>query len=627
MGNMSEFYPKASEIVLNAAKNTESFCETFVYEPENIEEEKLGYLYVVGQITGEENSRKQSTSLLSFVASQISRAFFKKTGFSPKEALEKTLAEMNQILENDITSGKLGWIQEFNIAVVLLHPNTGDLCFVFNGNIQGLLWRKGQIIDIARQIGGSTSQETIKIFRTIASGKIVQDDKIIFSAPELEKKIPLKDLKSAIDQSRYIGMGHIKEILSLNQDDNLALLIVDLTKAPEPEKIKTTPLPVVIIDKEEIEKVQVAQEKPPVKKIITKKYLLVVAAFLVLMSKNGLVFAKKHAPKLKSFILKCLKGFHLEKLLTKLHIKVPKTKISLAKIDKKYIYSALFIVLLIIISFVVITYALPHKPVNKKTTQESVNGIQLLVDISKQTLSSNALGVFSKNSNIVTFDESSLYVFNLNTQKGDFIFPELTPGYRLAFQTETDNNLVYLSSQGEALVADKDLLSLEVKKASGLGDEIILDTAGFGNNVYMLTGSGKVLKYINLDFSKTSTWMNKGSDFGVNFLSLAIDGSVYVLEKAGIIHKYTLGEMDVDYLITVQGMAESGDKIVTRADFKNLYLMSKSQNKIIVFNKESRIQTRVIENTDWKELKNISITPDEKTIYLLDGLKVYKIDL
>ena len=39
--DMSEFYPKASEIVLNSAKNTESFCETFVYEPENIEEEKV----------------------------------------------------------------------------------------------------------------------------------------------------------------------------------------------------------------------------------------------------------------------------------------------------------------------------------------------------------------------------------------------------------------------------------------------------------------------------------------------------------------------------------------------------------------------------------------------------------
>jgi hypothetical protein len=569
-------------------------------------------------------TRANKTLLLSFVASQISRAFFKKTGFTPKQALEKTLAEMNQILENDIASGKLGWIQEFNIAVILLHPATGDLYFVFNGNIQGLLWRKGQIIDIARQIGGNASQETIKIFRTIASGKIIQDDKIIFSAPELEKKISLKDLKSAIDQSRYVGMGHIKEILSLNQDDNLALLIVDLIKDIEPEKIKIISPTIV---KEKVEEAPVVIEKTPVKKIIAKKYLLVIAAFLVLTSKSGLAFAKKHAPKLKLFALKCLKSLHLEKLLTKLHIKAPKTKISLVKIDKKYIYTALFIFLLIVIPFVVITFALPHKPVNKKTTQEVINGVQLLVDISKQTLSSNALGIFARNGNLVTFDENSLYIFNLNTQKGDFIFPELTTGYRLAFQTETDNNLVYLSPQGEALVGDKDLLSLEIKKAGGITGEIILDTAGFGDNVYLLTSSGKVLKYPNLDFSKTLTWMNKGSDFGVNYLSLAIDGSVYVLEKAGIIHKYTAGEMDVEYLITVQGMAESGDKIVTGADFKNLYLMSKSQNKVFIYNKESRLQTRVIESADWKELKNISITPDEKTIYLLDGLRVYKISI
>jgi hypothetical protein len=346
---------------------------------------------------------------------------------------------------------------------------------------------------------------------------------------------------------------------------------------------------------------------PTVKKAIFKVLELIKISAKKVVATKDKAFVKKLIAKTKKI--------SLEKL-PKVSIKTPK---------RKYIYRIIAVVVAIIIIVIVIRTLSGKK--NNNEQEKPREQVVLMLDVSKYTLSSNVLGVFPKSDSLVIFDSGSLYTFDLLKKKGEFILPALGSGYVLTNQIETDKALIYFSPQGKVLVANKDTLSFEIKKIEGVAGETVLDVASFGNNVYILTASGKVIKYAESDFLKPSVWIDRSADFGSTYLSLTVDGSVYILETSGLIRKYNAGKMDKTFLITVTGMANKGDKIFTKAEFKNIYLMSKTQNKIFVFDKESRTLKKTIENTNWRNLKNLYISADESTAYLVDGLNIYQISL
>ena len=92
----NDYSPQVLEVVSNADNNKQSVCETFVYEPTNVEEEKLGYLYIVGEAVSNEQNKAQIVTFLNFIASKTSQIFYKRTNLSSKEAIERTLKDVNK---------------------------------------------------------------------------------------------------------------------------------------------------------------------------------------------------------------------------------------------------------------------------------------------------------------------------------------------------------------------------------------------------------------------------------------------------------------------------------------------------------------------------------------------------
>jgi len=67
-------------------------------------------------------------------------------------------------------------------------------------------------------------------------------------------------------------------------------------------------------------------------------------------------------------------------------------------------------------------------------------------------------------------------------------------------------------------------------------------------------------------------------------------------------------------------------KIITQPQYKYIYLLEPSNNRIIVINKEGKLIRQFI-NNELKELKDFCLDPFEKNIYLLDGTKIYQLKL
>jgi len=207
------------------------------------------------------------------------------------------------------------------------------------------------------------------------------------------------------------------------------------------------------------------------------------------------------------------------------------------------------------------------------------------------------------------------------------MFPVINASSTFAFESTLGTNLAFLAPEGEIALLKDNLKDIEVKKLTRTSNASVMDIANFEDNLYLLLENGKILKYPKLNFTQPSLWLNSSTSTNQNSISMTIDKNIYVLEKSGLIYQYAKGKKVENYSITVPGIVAQGDKILTRPNFKNLYLLSRSQNKIMIFDKTTQQLVKKLVSPLWKKMTAFDISQDEKTIYLLDNLKVYEIKI
>lgn len=158
----------------------------------------------------------------------------------------------------------------------------------------------------------------------------------------------------------------------------------------------------------------------------------------------------------------------------------------------------------------------------------------------------------------------------------------------------------------------------------------IVDISAFGGNLYLLDRkNNQIWKYIATDegFSKITNYLN--SDVHVdlsNSTRLIVDGSVWVLGKGGDISKFNKGLLES---FSYSGFSEALDTVsaFSTSDVdKYVYILDKGGSRVIVFDKEGVYQSQY----QWDELQNASdlvASEDEKRIFVLNGSKIYALDM
>jgi hypothetical protein len=187
---------KAQELVLSKEKQDKAFCDTFIYEPENIQEKSLGNLYVVGEIT--EFSRG-SKYLINLLVSVIRKEYYSNSKRTPLEALEAGLHRANLTLSDFIEEGNDDWIGNLNMICACFKD--GELHFSITGDARVFLIRSDEMIDLGRNLV-SFDQKTqpLKTFANIASGSLEQGDKLILSTPEIFRITSTGTIKETMSQ-------------------------------------------------------------------------------------------------------------------------------------------------------------------------------------------------------------------------------------------------------------------------------------------------------------------------------------------------------------------------------------------------------------------------------------------
>ena len=169
----------------NPATKKDSVCGVFSYEALNIEETRLGNLYLVGRIYNfPPKKHKNYDFLLNLLASAIKREFHSDPKRNTLEALESALQSANIYLTDFVKKGHKEWIGNMDFACIAFSKNS--IYIGQTGKVLIYLLRGNTMTNIARKFANNnTGSEVSKTFSNIASGSLEENDRIVISTSNI----------------------------------------------------------------------------------------------------------------------------------------------------------------------------------------------------------------------------------------------------------------------------------------------------------------------------------------------------------------------------------------------------------------------------------------------------------
>lgn len=197
-----------------------------------------------------------------------------------------------------------------------------------------------------------------------------------------------------------------------------------------------------------------------------------------------------------------------------------------------------------------------------------------------------------------------------------------------SYATQDDKNIYFADSNGVSSVAKSGENPKVIIKPSDLPKNI----GGLGiyfGNVYVLDKDGKQIN----KFVQTSSGFGQANYFAggtepdlSNAASIAIDGSIWILFKDGIIEKFTKGKADTFSITGLDKGFSNPTRIYTAVDFSNIYVLDSGNSRIVVLDKngsyKAQYQADILKNAS-----DFEVLEADKKVYVLSSDKVYQIDL
>lgn len=240
-----------------------------------------------------------------------------------------------------------------------------------------------------------------------------------------------------------------------------------------------------------------------------------------------------------------------------------------------------------------------------KIVDEQASPTDIVVLDSEVIVSDRALGkLFVSSSTTPGFEEEAQFggIRSLSYFGGDLTFVD-DEGYTVYEKPVGEEGLVTGTYEGENISISKPYLTF----------------------LYSIKGA-ELVKYQLLDTGLDGSTWAQSSDFeGV--VSMAIDGNIYIL-KSNELLRYFSGQKEDFELSGLNTSLSNAVKVVKSFDFDNIYIADSGNNRVLVFDEDGVLQKQFIaEEEKFNDIKSISVSPTEETLFVLSGSKVFEIDL
>lgn len=650
--------PKVFEFHFNPKTKSDLIFDSFCYEPENIYEKRLGSLYLVGFL---KNALPQDTKFLENLAKTIKERYYRLTLKNPEKALNESLREANSFLEQTAKRGDVRWLGNLSFAVLSL--KNFEINFTKVGELKFYLLRGGKIIDIDRKLKfEEITPWPLRIFGNIVSGKLAENDVILISTKEVTDFLGKENLLLEMAKLEIFDQKKVSEIFNKRREEVLKisgiLLVVVLTKEilvgkkeiispklyPKEFRLKEVFVPLVNFFKKN-NPLQILKEKLKIKLLAIKlpkipklkltkpklklnKNLILVLILIFLLFFGFLVAQKEERKKLEEY-QNVLKEIQEKNNLAESFLILKETKPEAAK-NANILFMECWNKISPLVKLS------PNLPKNFANQIISLNE-----EISKNLYQLNNLISIEEPQIFFEFSfkdfiplkmiafQDELYFFNPTAENvfkiGKNLKPEVIEiNQKFNLASELEDSVAFFSPPNSlAILSDKTWNTAKLKEP--YPDSNFDDFYSFRENLYFLDKkAGQIIKYPyygNFQWGEPELWLKKAA----SAKALTIDGSIWVLSKNNSIEKYDNGKLSEKIELIIFPQLKDLTKIFTSSTLPYLYILEPTQNRIIILNKRGEI-IKQFQSKKFDNLLDFAVSQNGKTIYLLNGLKVYQIN-
>lgn len=233
---MSKTKDKKVEVreIVFSQDDDKSFGDIFVYEPENIEEQNLGNLFIVGEL---KDLPRNCSYIINLLASKIKKEFYSNTKRTAEESLEAGLYEANQTLSDLANQGNGEYVGKLSMVCGTYRGNKFYLSQI--GKIKSLLIREGQLLEIIKE-DSSKPISPKRVFNDIASGELEEGDRIIFATSGLFNIFSTEELRkigSSLELDEFAE--NLQERVEQEDSEIVSALVIEIEGERKKEMNRT----------------------------------------------------------------------------------------------------------------------------------------------------------------------------------------------------------------------------------------------------------------------------------------------------------------------------------------------------------------------------------------------------
>ncbi len=651
------------EFYFNPKARENSIFESFVYEPENISEKRLGSLCIAGELA---NAFPGDKEFLNDLAKVIKEEYYSNFQRSSEAALKESLRKANEHLARLAKAEKVNWVGNLNFAALAIKESSltpfvfnSSVPFILNyaqvGEMKILLLKRNEILDISRDLEArETEIYPLKVFENVVAGRLESEDRVIVATKEVfsallpkpgrkkkqaeEKEYSINDFFEAKSQKEINQILKAKKnelsevsgifIFIVPEEENsgksgmfpfksfhlkLPLPKLHFPKTPHLIDLPRPSLPDLNLIRKE-EKLQLGSQP-------SRKNAKIVLALLLILAVSYLISNLEQKAEITPEMIEEIKNKEAE----------AENFIILEEKDKAFslLNSTLEEIKLFSDSEIQESQELSDL---KSSLEEKLSSLSKLKTIENpelfiETVSNSSLmapqRMIKAESDFYFYNPLSPSILNINTESRQkkTLSLEGNAESGMAF-----SNSAFFYSGPDALTEYSDAgaqkFTLEFKESFRFGEGQIF----FSGAYFLEETEGRIIRF-ELSNSKNSegeNWLTQPRT--TKGESMAIDGNIWVLNSANKIEKYYKGELKETISPVVFPSIENATKIATSAAAPYLFLLEPGQNRLIVLDKKGGIFKQYA-SEKFNDLLDLSISENGKTAFLLNGTKVYKLNI
>lgn len=230
---------------------------------------------------------------------------------------------------------------------------------------------------------------------------------------------------------------------------------------------------------------------------------------------------------------------------------------------------------------------------------------------------------------LLLFDpnQKSLVALSIKNKTNRILAGERELGNVEVFSLNGDKGFTYSKDKG---VINIDIYSRKVlagvKSDASWGH--IADLYAFAGNFYLLdTVNGQIWKYFPLGstFSDRQEYLEGEADF-IGAKRMQIDGSIWVINSDSEVFKFTNGERDS---FSSQGLDQPFGKLISffvSSDTNYIYMLDQEHSRVVLLEKNGKYHSQY-QGDKFKTADDLVVDEESKKLYLLEGNKIYQLDL